>query len=55
MDGLFGSIFSLIFCLVPVFILLIAGGIVFGLVTGKLKPGRRRNSLGSGMDLSSFD
>jgi hypothetical protein len=55
MDSLFGSIFSLIFCLVPVFILLIAGGIVFGLVSGKLKPGSRRNDFGGDMDLSSFD
>jgi hypothetical protein len=57
MDSMFGSLFSLIFCLVPVFILLIAGGIVFGLVTGKLKPSRARPSdfSDSGSNLSSFD
>jgi hypothetical protein len=39
-------------------LLLIAGGIVLGLVTGKLKPGsRKRNDFGSdiGSNLSSFD
>jgi hypothetical protein len=54
MDSMFGSAFSLIFCIVPVFILLIAGGIVFGLVTGKLKPGRgKRDDFGGhiGSDL----
>jgi hypothetical protein len=58
MESMFGSIFSLIFCMVPVFILLIAGGIVFGLGTGKLKPGSgRRNDIGGdiGSNLSSFD
>jgi hypothetical protein len=58
MDSMFGSLISIIFCAVPVFILLIAGGIVFGLATGKLKPGgRRRHDIGSdmGSNLSSFD
>ena len=58
MDSMFGSLFPIIFCAVPVFILLIAGGIVFGLATGKLKPsGGRRNDGGSdmGSNLSSFD
>jgi hypothetical protein len=50
----FDSLLPYIFCAVPVLILLIAGGIVFGLVTGKLKPGRgKRNDfdgdIGSGL------